>query len=151
MSILGKLSVKPLLYVIVVLLLAIGGLWLRLAMVGAERDTAQAQVSAAQSKVESVTTERDAWKNAAQGNLQANSAANNAIDTLKGLLDQQQQQCSAMRTANDKAVANARAQAQDADNALRLFTAKFQTESRKPDCAQALKAMEGACPALRDY
>ena len=151
MSIVSKLTVTPLLYACGALLTLALGQAVTLKLEAGKLDTANAQLQTAQQSVVTVIAQRDAWKLQAQGAVDANHAAGDAIASLKEALKAQQAQCTANQQANAKAVAAARAAAVAADQSLHLFTSKFQNESRKPNCAQALSAMEAACPALQDY
>ena len=147
----SKLTVTPLLYACGALLLLALGLTVSLYVEGGKVDIAHAQRDTAQQRVVAVITERDAWKGKAQGAVEANQAAGEAIGSLKLALKAQQEQCSIIAADNTRAIARARADAADADRTLKLFAKKFQTESRKPDCDRARSAMEAACPALQDY
>ena len=151
MGLVSKLSVKPLLWVVGLQLcglLALGAWsWALKAEAGAER--ARAGQAAAQR--DTAATERDAWKSAAAGLSASQAATLTAFDDLKGELERRQTEAERQRHANEQAIAAARAEARDADRTLQAFAARFQVESRKPDCAHALGALEAACPALRDY
>lgn len=151
MSIVSKFTVTPLLYACGALLLLALGLGVALKLEAGNVATANAQRDTAQQRVVATITERDAWKQSAHDAAQANVAATDAIGSLKATLQSQQQECARIGAANSKALTDARAQARDADRTLQLFTRKFQTESRKPDCARALSALEAACPALQNY
>ena len=151
MSILSKLTVTPLLYACGALLALALGLSVALKLEAGKVETAGANLHAAQESAVSLITQRDAWKGKAEGAVDANRAAGDAIASLKATLETQQLQCRANQAANTKAIASARADAAEADRTLKLFAKKFQTESRKPDCDRALAAMEAACPALQDY
>lgn len=148
---LAKLTVTPLLYACGVLLAVVLGMGVKIALLGSAVDTAQAKQQTAEEALDRVSTERDAWSNAAEGAANANKQADAAIESLRLTLEQQQQQCAATQSANDKAIAAARSAAADADAALKHFTAQFQSESRKPVCGAALAALDAACPALQGY
>lgn len=151
MSIVARLTVTPLLYACGVLLLVIAGLGVKLALVDGARDSAVSAQHAAEANTRTAITERDAWKQTAQGATSANAAAAAAIASLKRALQQQQQAARDNAAANAHAIAAARADAADADRTLQLFTAKFQRDSRKPDCARALAELDAMCPTLKDY
>lgn len=151
MNIISKLTVTPLLYACGALLLVCLGLGVSLKLEAGKVRTAQAQRDTAQQRVVAVIAERDAWKHTAQSAAEANTAATDAIGSLRTTLAAQQQACGTVIAENQKALNAARNDAADADRTLKTFTRKFQTESRKPDCTRALSALEAACPALRDY
>jgi uncharacterized protein HemX len=151
MGILSRFTVTPLLYAVGALLVIVLGMSVALKLEAGKVDSAQAAETAAVAQRDAANTQRDAWKLKATGAADANTAANSAIASLEGTLTRQQQACSANQQANALAISQARADAADADRTLKLFTRKFQTESRKPNCAQALSALEAACPALQDY
>lgn len=145
------LTVKPLLYVIGALLLVIAGQAVWLSMRGADMRAAEAETGRMEAQRDAARTERDAWKLSAESNGKASQAANAAVDGLAQTVEDVQAECRRQGEANAAAIERARAEARDADRTLQTFTAKFQTESRKPACAQALARLEDACPALRDY
>lgn len=151
MSILSKFTVTPLLYACGALLAIALAQAIALKVEVSKVDAAKSAVTAAIAQRDATITERDAWKTKANGAVEANQAAGVAIDSLKATLAAQQAACSHNAQANEVAVSQARADAADADRTLKLFAKKFQTESHKPNCAQALSAMEAACPALQDY
>ncbi len=150
-GLLAKLTVKPLLYAIGVLLLVIAGLFVRLHFMQAEVDVAMAKSESAMATRDAKVTERDAWKANAERALLANEKYDIVVQVLQAELKLCQGEARVMEESNRKAVATARAEADDADRALKQFTSKFYTESRKPTCARALQAMEASCPALSDY
>lgn len=150
-GILAKLTVTPLLYACGALLAVVLGMSIKLALLSSAVDTAEAKQQTAEASLDRVSTERDAWSNAAEGAANANKQADAAIESLRLTLEQQQKQYAATQAANDMAIAAARGAAADADAALKRFTAQFQTESRKPVCGAALAALDAACPALQGY
>jgi hypothetical protein len=151
MSLLAKLSVKPLLYALGVLLLVIAGLVATLHFMQAQVEVAHAASESAIASRDAMATERDAWKGDAGRALLANADYQGIVERLQAELKLCQGQARAMEESNRKAVATARAEANDADRALKQFTRKFQVESRKPPCARALASLEASCPALSDY
>lgn len=145
------LTVKPLLYAIGALLLLCA---LLIALLAGSRSHArqlQAQLDVAAANQRATQAEREAWKRQADSLTAAAHGARTGIDTLKAALSEQQQACIAMNDANRRAVESAAAAAARADTALRGFSGRWKSESTKPRCAAALKAMEEACPALRNY
>jgi hypothetical protein len=151
MSLLAKLTVKPLLYTLGVLLLVIAGLVATLHFMQAQVEVANAASASAIARRDAMATERDAWKGDAGRALLANADYQGVVKLLQTELTRCQGEARAMEESNHKAVAAARAEADDADRALKQFTRKFQMESRKPTCARALESMEASCPALSDY
>lgn len=151
MSIVSRLTVTPLLYAIGVLMLVVAGMGVKLALLDSARDSAVSAQHAAEADTRAARTERDAWKQAATGGADANRAATAGIRSLITELERQQGELARLGEAGRRAVAAAQAEAADADRTLKLFTAKFQAESRKPDCARALAALDTMCPALGGY
>ena len=148
---LSMLTVKPLLYAIGALLLLCA---LLIALLAGSRSHArqlQAQLDVAAANQRATEAERDAWKRQSSALTAAAQGARTGIDALKTALAEQQQACIAMNDANRRAVESAAAAAARADTALRGFSGRWKSESTKPRCAAALKAMEEACPALRNY
>ncbi|HZF97081.1 MAG TPA: hypothetical protein VEY92_02350 [Pseudoxanthomonas sp.] len=151
MSLLATLTVKPLLYVAGAQLLVIIGLMVALRLAHARVDIAQAQTEVAAAHQSRAERERDAWKQDAQSATAANSEWKSVVELLKAELRRAQLDMRLMDEASRKAVATARAEADDADRALKRFTGQFQVESRKPSCARALASLEASCPALSGY
>lgn len=151
MSILSRLTVTPLLYACGALLALSLGLGVALKMAHSDSRAAKADTATAVAQRDSAVTERDAWKADAVAATAANAAWEKTAQDLQAEIQRQQDEARRSEAANQQAIAAARAAYLDADRALDKFTRQFQTESRKPHCAQALSAMEAACPALRDY
>lgn len=151
MSIVSRFTVTPLLYACGALLLVCLGMGVALKLQAGKLDLANAQLDTLTAGLLAAHTERDAWKHTAQGATSANAAATAAIASLKAALQQQQQAMRDNASANARAIAAAQADAADADRTLQLFTAKFQRDSRKPDCARALAELDAMCPTLKDY
>lgn len=151
MSILSRLTVTPLLYACGALILLALGLGIALKVERADSRAAKAETATAVAQRDAVATERDAWKASADSATTANAAWEKTAQDLQAEIQRQQDEARRSEAANQQAIAAARAAYLDADHALDRFTKQFQTESRKPHCAQALAAMEAACPALRNY
>lgn len=151
MSILSRLTVTPLLYACGALLALSISLGVALQVQGAKVDTAVAQRDTAVADRNTARTSRDAWKQRASELSSANAAYDVAIKGLGRVLKECQGENARISAAGEKAVAAAHAEARDADRTLKAFTAKFQSESRKPTCARALEAVGNACPNLEGY
>lgn len=151
MSILSRFTVTPLLYAIGALLALSIGLGIALKVQASKVTTAQAERDTAVAERQTTTTEREAWKQSAAGLRVANAAYGTAVADLIARLEESQRENRRISEAGQKAIAAAQAEALDADRTLKLFTAKFQTESRKPTCARALEALGNACPNLEGY
>ncbi|MDH5832166.1 hypothetical protein QFW80_16735 [Luteimonas sp. M1R5S18] len=147
-GILSKLSVKPLLYAVGVLLVACAGLggalavqqrWYggQLATVTAARNTAQ--VSA------------EAWKVRAGELDLANAAFQDVNETLQGLLAKAQGENTRLQDEGRAAIAAAQAAAAAANRTLDTWLARYADQVRKGDCASALNAVQQACPAFNGY
>lgn len=147
----SKMTVAPLLYLCGALLLLVIGLGVKVAMLGSDLDAAVANQGKAEAERDAVITEREAWKGRADELQAANGAYGTALNTMHQQLQMCQGEAARIESEGLKAVAAARAEAADADAALKRFTAQFQAESRKPVCAAALAALDAACPALQGY
>lgn len=147
----AKLTVVPLLYACGALLLLAIGLSVKIALLGSDLDTAIADKGKAEAERAAVITERESWKGRADELQAANGAYGTALNTMHQQLQLCQGEATRIESEGRKAVAAARAEAADADAALKHFTAQFQAESRKPGCAAALAALDAACPALQGY
>lgn len=148
MSLLSKLTVKPLLYAvgILALLCAVEGtaLYVQAVRYSADATTAKAEL--------------DQWRNSyataatkASELAVANAGWQGTVSQLQAQLAAEQKQCAALVARNDKAIAAARAEAADADAALKTFVDRFAAAQRKPDCASALHALAASCPSLEGY
>jgi chromosome segregation ATPase len=139
-----KFTVTPLLYACAALTIALVATGGYAKVQHAERDTARSERAAA-------VTERDAWKSRANDLDAANSAWGITVTTLQNALAEAQGDLRTLREQDRRAIAQAQADAANADRTLQQFTAKYQAETRKPDCAKALQTLEAACPALSGY
>lgn len=137
-----SLGIKPALVTAGVLLLVIAGLCVRLVVLGAQRDTAQAQL-------DTRTTERDAWKGKAAGAAAANAAYDAAFAELKAEQDRRDQADAAAAQRAAAAVSAAQADAARAARQRDAYAARF--AARPADCDAALQALDAACPALKGF
>lgn len=151
MSLLDKLTIKPLLWAIAALLLLAIGQFVLLQLAQAEATSARAERDTAKADLVTRTTERDAYKGRAEELELANTGWKDAFAVVQRELTQAQQDLRRLDVASREAIARAKAAATDADRTLTKFVAQFATESRRPDCAQALATLEAACPALSTY
>jgi hypothetical protein len=151
LSVLGKLTVKPLLWAIGVLLLLAVGQFVLLQLAQGDVRVAEANLETARSDLNARTTERDAFALRVDELKRANDAWVENIVTLQGELKRAQRDARLLDQEARQAVAAARAEAADADRTLKQFVGQFAAESRRPHCAQALAAMEAACPAMSGY
>jgi hypothetical protein len=148
----GKLlAVKPLLWAIAGLLLLAVGQFVLLQLAWGDVRVAVANLETAQADLKTRTTERDAFAVRVVELKRANDAWGQSIDTLQAELGRAQRDARAMDKRARAAVAAARAEAADADRTLKKFVDQFAAESGRPKCAQALAAMEAACPAMSGY
>lgn len=144
-------TIKPLLYVIAVLALAVLLLGNRSCVQSANARTDAAKLDGAEELVARVRTERDAWKRQAEANA---DNANTCAASLKLMTSEYQRQQRAHATLDaqrEAAIIAAERAAADSDRALQRFTAQFQAESRTTTCGAALAALNTACPALKEY
>jgi len=115
--------------------------WFSAAM---QRDTARAER-------DSVMVVRDAFASRL-GELQtANDGYGAVLETMRAELRAEQAERRRMDEEGRAAVLAAEAETRDAERTLAAFAAKFQTESRRPKCQQALADMEAQCAALAGY
>lgn len=147
----SKLTVTPLLYACGALLALSIGLGIALKLKAATAATAEAARDQAVAERNTARTERDAWKVRVDELTAANLAYADALGGVARELQSCQGENARISTAGQRAVAAAQAEARDADRTLKAFTAKFQSESRKPTCARALEALTAACPTLEGY
>ncbi len=151
MSLLSKFTITPLLYACGALLAVSIGLGVALKLKSSDLAGAKAATETAAAQRDTAITERDAWKLDATAKAAAAKASEASVEGLIAALREQQQETLRIQAAGQNAVRAAQAAAADADRTLKTFASKFQSESRKPVCAQALAAMERSCPALKDY
>lgn len=151
MSLVAKLTVKPLLITIGVLLLVIAVLSGSLVVQGSRLDVAAANVQASIAHQKSTATERDSWKLRAEELTLANVEWLATASTLQDELQRAQDQLTQVRKQTQAAVASARAAAADADRTLNLWLDRYRAQVGAPDCAKALMTLEAACPALQGY
>jgi hypothetical protein len=151
MSLLDKLTIKPLLWAIAALLVLAVGQFVLLQLAQAEATSARAGRDTAKADLATRTTERDAYKGRVAELEVANAGWKDAFAVVQGELAQAQQDLRRLDAASRSAIAAAKAAATDADRTLTKFVAQFATESRRPDCAKALATLEAACPALSTY
>lgn len=153
--ILSKLTVKPLLYVIGVLLGALIATGIRASVLNDRLEAAakvvMAQHNAHVAELASANTEREAWKKEASDNATAVTAHKQVTAALRAELERAQGETRRRDVAARQAIAAAQAEAQDADRTLARMAAQFQTQARQPDCARALSAVADECPALENY
>lgn len=140
----SKFTVTPLLYAIGVLVLlniGTGALaWKR----GIDVESATAKLRVAQQDAD--TANRHVAELGA-ANKAWEKTANDAIRVL----DKMRQDATDLGIANANAIAAAEAAQVAIEKRVGTFAGKFNTESRKPDCAHALAAMQSACPNLEGY
>lgn len=147
----SRFTVTPLLYACGALLALSIGLGIALKVQGSKVDAAQSAQAAAESARDAANTERDAWKLRAEDNARAANTAQGNVATLRTELTRAQGDLRTLGDQSRRAIAQAEAERADAERTLDLFTARYQTESRKPDCTRALEAVGRSCPALEGY
>lgn len=146
-----SLTVKPLLYVIVALLLVIVALGTRSCVQSANARTDAALRDSAENLVARVRTERDAWKGQAETNAKNANTCAASLEVITDEYQRQQRDHAQLDAQRQAAIAAAQSAERDADRTLKQFTAQFQAESRTPTCGAALAALNNACPAIREY
>lgn len=138
-----SLGIKPALITAAVLLLVIGGMGIKLALVAGERDTAVAERSAA-------ITERDSWKAKTADALAANQAYD-VIFTQQAEAAKEQQRL-ADEAARKAAAAVAASRREEAAAERRLSDFQRRYMARPKTCDDALKVLDAVCPTIgRDY
>lgn len=143
-GLLTKLSVKPLLWACCLLLAACAALGGRLYVAGAD-------VTAAEARVGLRTTERDAWKQAAEASQIAAGKWQQAFAQVQQRLREAQAEAHRLDEAGQAAIAAAQAREAEANRALASWTQRYADQVRVGDCAAALNAVQHACPAFQGY
>lgn len=147
-TLVAKLTVKPLLIAVGVLLLAVAALSAALAV---QHYQHAAALSAAQARADALQVASAAASARVDELTAANAGYGDTVATLQSALTHEQAQCAAVRKQSAKALSAAQAKAADADAALKTFTTRYASAAAAADCAQALNRLEAACPALRSY
>lgn len=148
MSLLGTLTVKPLLILSGVLLLANIGQGIALVVKSARHDAAIADKDRIASEWRTDATHLRADLTDAIG---ANQYSLTAIEKLEAELAAAQDQATRIRAQGVAAAAIERAGRQAAEARLKDYKAKYDAQVAQPDCARALNALEGVCSAFSEY
>lgn len=151
MSLLQKLTVKPLLWTVAAQALLLAGAGVLLMLQHSATSVARAERGEAQAERDARTTERDAWKARAEELAGATTSWQGLVDVLAVELKLAQREQRRLDSEGRAAIAAAQRDAVDAERTLKQFMDRHATESRKPDCARALAAVEATCPALEGY
>lgn len=136
-----------------VAILAAGNLawWGYASHLAGQRDVAVANAGTADKALEGMVVSRDAWKNKVQELEVANLATRTTITYLQEALTQAQGERRRLEAEGQRAIAEARARAQDAELAHKSFVDRYAQQIRNPDCAGALTVLQTSCPALEGY
>lgn len=144
------LTVKPLLALAGLLVLALGIQGALLYKAHADVQTARASVTTEQAKTAQAITQRDA-------NIALLTTARNASDgwqVVAGERDLLLKSCQAenerLWVDNQNAIDAANQKAQTAERTLKQFIERYATDLRNPDCAAARTALDKKC-ALTNY
>ena len=151
MSLVAKLSVKPLLYAIGMLLVVVAGLSTALFVQGGRVDVATAARDTARADQRTTVTEREAWKARASEVSAANTAYGVALSQLQAELTRAQEQATRVRAQAAHAQEVAQKETADAERTLHEFVTRYQVQSHVSDCARALDQVEAVCPAFEHY
>ncbi|WP_298580580.1 hypothetical protein [uncultured Luteimonas sp.] len=151
MNWLSKLTVTPLLWACGLLLVAVAGLGVRVHMLGATADAAEAATEAAAARAAQHVAERDAWKHAAQASASAAGKWEAAFRNVQQLLRDSQAEARRLDEAGQAALSAAREREAEANRALASWTQRYADQVRVGDCAAALNAVQQACPAFGGY
>ncbi len=148
MSVLDKLTVKPLLY-------ALGACVLVIAALVAVQWVQSARHAAAIAQAEKAA---EGWQAQATGSntrvqeLQAaNAGYGDTVALLQKELQAAQEQAVVIGQQQSAAVSAAEAATADAERTLKTFMNRYAVQSRKADCALALQQVEAVCPAFSGY
>lgn len=148
MSPVSKLTVKPLLYAIGVLLVALAatgtGWWI-------DHATAAADLSVQRAAAASANASDQANRTRVRELQAANAAYGTTVSTLQDELRAAQDQVTTIRQQAESAVAAADARAADADHVLKTFMDRYAVQVKQTHCAQALMHVEAVCPAFSGY
>ncbi len=155
MSWFSRLTVKPLLYVVVAQLAIIAAMSGWMAEQGAQHDAEtarlQGRVTFTAGQRDIARTETEAWKRTAETLQGAATQWSAAVETLQGLLRDAQGERRRLDAEGRAAIAAAETRATDANRTLAAWTRRYAEQVRVGDCAAALNAVQTACPALEKY
>lgn len=155
MSVLSKLTVKPLLWLaaaqFVVIAALCGLLALQQHWYDAKIETADARTETADAGANTARVERDAWKTRAAELDAANFAHQSVNATLRRLLGEAQRENTRLQDDGRAAVAAAEAAKDEADRTLAAWMGRYAEQVRAGDCAASLANVERACPAFGGY
>lgn len=150
-GILARFTTTPLLWAAGLELVAIAVLGGLLYLKQADVDVARAAAGTAQAHRDVALTERDAWKQAAGTALGANAKWETAFETMRGLLKAAQGENRRLDAAGRAAVRAAQERAALADRTLQVWKQRYEEQLLVEDCADALNAVQVACPAMEGY
>ncbi|MBD9368853.1 hypothetical protein [Xanthomonas sp. XNM01] len=148
MSLVSKLTVKPLLYVA-------GGLFAALVATATgwwiDHTTAAADLSVQAAAAASANASDQANRTRVRELQAANAGYASTVGALQAELRRAQAQVVTVRRQADQAVAAADARAADADHVLKTFMDRYAVQVKQTHCAQALMHVEAVCPAFSGY
>lgn len=148
MSLLAKLTVKPLLYAVAALALTVvvmAGIW------WVQAGRASAALDVANAVAESCASSDRANRTRVRELEGANAGWEETTGVLRTELKAAQDQLVKVRAQGAAAVAAAEARAADADRTLASFMDRYAAQVKNTHCAQALQHVEAVCPAFSGY
>jgi hypothetical protein len=144
----AALTVKPLLYVVGVLVLTVAGMAVALALKSAD---SRAAAATADGLLTSCSASRDGAVIRVQELVKANAGYGETVAALRSELRLAQQQAVTLRVQSEAALAAAEAREADANLTLAQFMNRYASQARETRCALALTEMEASCPAFSGY
>ncbi len=148
MSVLDKLTVKPLLYALGATLLACLALGISF---WAYSVKATAKIADADHNAEGWRTLYSSANTRVSELQAANKGYGETVATLQVELKRAQDQAVVVRQQSEAAVSAAEAAKLDADKTLNTFMDRYASQVKVTSCAQALQNVEAVCPAFSGY
>jgi len=148
MKLASAVTVKPLLYVIGILLLTVTGLAVALALKSADSEAAAAT---SEGLLATCAAGRDGAVTRVQELVEANAGYGETLATVRSELRLAQQQTVTLRVQSNAALAAAEVREADANKTLAQFMNRYASQARETRCALALTEMEASCPAFSGY
>lgn len=141
-------AVKPLLWVIGVLALAVVALSVSLVVV---RANTRASVASYEGAGAACAAQREGATTRVAELVSANAGYGRAVAVLQAELTLAQKQAATLKQQSDSAVAAAEAREADANRTLKQFMDRYASQARETRCALALTEVEASCPAFSGY
>lgn len=141
-------TMKPLLWVIGVLVLVVIALSVCLVVV---RANARAAAATYEGAAASCAAQKDGATTRVEELASANAGYGRTVGVLQTELALAQKQAATLKQRSDSAVAAAEAREADANQTLKQFMNRYAGQARDTRCALALTEVEASCPAFSGY